>query len=297
MRLNSAAMTEEHIDLRLDPGARLDIVRVRCALSSRSQRRRSDHFHIIWVEHGHGLCEVDFVPQTLSPGRIFVIAPGQAYTWGDTRIQGRAFLFDPALLDRETYDRLMFGSGLFIPAAPRPVIDLTPRSPGDLVALASLVEGEFNSEPMDWAAIKPLLCAFASLVARASLSSHALSGHRQAARVSRLLKLIERHHIIERSPDFYAEAFGLSAKRINQITRQFLGRTVTQLVHDRIVLEAKRNLGVTDRDVQAVGHSLGFDDPSYFTRFFRRETGQTPIEFRSSVRISPQPSLPFDQAV
>ena len=177
------------------------------------------------------------------------------------------------------------------------MVELAPRPAGDLVALAGLVEGEFHSDPVDLAAARALLAAFANLVARASLAGHALAGHRQAPRVHNLLRLIDRHHVVERSPEFYADALGLSAKRINQISRQFLGATVTQLVHERLVLEAKRILGVTERDVQAVGHSLGFDDPSYFTRFFRRETGQTPIEFRDSVRISAQQPLPFERAI
>ena len=297
MWINWRPMTEDNTELCLAPGAQMNVARLRAARPGGNRRLRAGQYHIIWAERGNGLCEVDFIPHTLAANRLFVIAPGQVYLWGDTSIEGRAFMFEPALLSDDAAERLMFGSGLFLPAAPRPFIDLPPRSSGDLVALAGLVEGEFNSDPRDWAAIRPLVSAFANLVARASLAGHPLAAHRQAPRVRAILALIDRHYIVERSPDFYADAFGLSAKRINQITRQFLGRTVTQLVHERLVLQAKRILGVTERDVQAVGHSLGFDDPSYFTRFFRRETGQTPIEFRDSVRISAQQSLPFDRAI
>ena len=113
-------MTDNLQELGLASGTHLDVVRVRGAIAGSIERRRSTHFQIIWVEQGHGLCDVDFVPHPLGPNRIFVLAPGQVFVWGDADFEGRAFLFEPAMLNREARDRLMFGSGLFLPLAPRP---------------------------------------------------------------------------------------------------------------------------------------------------------------------------------
>ena len=244
---------------------------------------------VIWVEQGQGEYEIDFRRRPVCGGEIFVAAPGQLLQWYDSSFTGRIFLFAPDFLDAAAGDLLLFGSSLATAASLTPLPHALEKPGGDLVTLANLIEGECNSEPADSAMIRRLAAAFAVGIARAA----PLGDQRLAA----LLRLVEQHHIAERAPAFYAEEIGLSAKRLNEITRRHLDRTVVQLVHDRLALEARRRLCMSEDDVQAVGQTLGFDDPSYFTRFFGRETGVTPNEFRSQAWISTQRDLPFDEAV
>ncbi len=58
------------------------------------------------------------------------------------------------------------------------------------------------------------------------------------------------------------------------------GRTVTELLHDRIVLESKRNLAFSHKSVKEICYELGFEDPAYFSRFFKNNTGISPQDFR-----------------
>jgi len=58
------------------------------------------------------------------------------------------------------------------------------------------------------------------------------------------------------------------------------GKTVTQLIHDRIILEANRELVFSTKTVKTIAFELGFDDPAYFSRFYRKQKRETPAEFR-----------------
>ncbi len=78
----------------------------------------------------------------------------------------------------------------------------------------------------------------------------------------------------------YAARLGVSVAHLNALCRQYAGRSALGMIHERLVLEARRNLVYTAMTVREVADLLGFADPAYFTRFFRRATGMAPTEFR-----------------
>lgn len=93
-------------------------------------------------------------------------------------------------------------------------------------------------------------------------------------------RLIERHFKTHRPIDFYAQAIGVSTAHLNALCRQWAGQSALQRLNQRLTLEAKRNLVYTAMTVSEIADSLGFSEPAYFSRFFKRETGCTPKGFR-----------------
>ena len=83
---------------------------------------------------------------------------------------------------------------------------------------------------------------------------------------------------------FYADALGVSAAHLNRLARAETGYSVQGLIARRMTETARRDLVFTPTPVQAIAYSLGFSDPAYFNRFFRRQTGVTPGEFRQVER-------------
>lgn len=78
----------------------------------------------------------------------------------------------------------------------------------------------------------------------------------------------------------YAEAMGVTEARLNDICRRIADLPSKRLVHERLMQEARRLLLFTAGSVNEIGYQLGFKDPAYFTRFFSREAGMTPSEYR-----------------
>jgi AraC family transcriptional activator of pobA len=95
-------------------------------------------------------------------------------------------------------------------------------------------------------------------------------------------KLVEQHYKEHLSVEDYAHRIGVSATYLNNLCRRLAGHTALQLIHQRLLLEAKRNLIYTTMTVSLLSDTLGFTDPTYFSRFFRRLTGQSPNAFRRS---------------
>lgn len=96
--------------------------------------------------------------------------------------------------------------------------------------------------------------------------------------------LVERQFREERAPGHYADALAVTVARLNAACKARAGRTASQIVQDRLLLEAKRLLIYTDHGIARIGLMIGFDDPAYFSRFFAARTGQSPAAWRKAQR-------------
>jgi AraC family transcriptional activator of pobA len=80
----------------------------------------------------------------------------------------------------------------------------------------------------------------------------------------------------------YADRLGLSPERLNRLVRAEVGRSALQAVHDRLVRAACRRLAYVPAPISQIAFHLGFDDPAYFCRFFKRQTGASPSRWRDT---------------
>jgi len=98
---------------------------------------------------------------------------------------------------------------------------------------------------------------------------------------SRFSALVEQHYHRHDSIERLAHEVGISVAHLNATCREWAGQSALQVVHQRLLLEAKRNLIYTNQNVSQVAERLGFADAAYFSRFFRRLTGVSPKAFKA----------------
>ncbi|RBL90256.1 helix-turn-helix domain-containing protein [Chitinophaga flava] len=103
-------------------------------------------------------------------------------------------------------------------------------------------------------------------------------------RLDELLELIEKHLPEHKQVAFYAAALHLSSYQLNAVTKTLLGKSCSELINDMIILEARRLLLATTNQVNQVAAMLGYEDISYFIRFFRKHTGFSPKSYRNNFR-------------
>ena len=98
--------------------------------------------------------------------------------------------------------------------------------------------------------------------------------------VDALRRLVEDNFRKERLLEFYAEKLAMTADRLNDHVKRATGVTAGHLIRQRVLTEAKRQLVFTSQPIHEIAYDLAFSDPSHFARFFRKQTGTTPHEFR-----------------
>ena len=102
------------------------------------------------------------------------------------------------------------------------------------------------------------------------------------ATVVALRKLIEEHFQTERQLAFYADKLAMTVDRLNDHVKRATGVTAGHLIRQRVLTEAKRQLVFTNQPIHEIAYDLAFSDPSHFARFFRKQTGTAPHEFREA---------------
>jgi AraC-like DNA-binding protein len=98
--------------------------------------------------------------------------------------------------------------------------------------------------------------------------------------VSQFQQLVDHYFKQEHSVEFYAQRLGLTGKALTTKLSKAIGKSAGAVIQERCLIEAKRLLAHSDLSIAEIGYQIGYEDPNYFARFFRRKTGHTPGEFR-----------------
>jgi AraC family transcriptional activator of pobA len=169
--------------------------------------------------------------------------------------------------------------------AETPVIPLSDEAVAKRIATlcAELHEEHFLAREGYRLAMRGLLALIAINVARLAASRARTGSVTLApadATVEALRKLVEDNFRKERHLEFYAARLSMTADRLNDHVKRATGVTAGHLIRQRVLTEAKRQLVFTNQPIHEIAYDLAFSDPSHFARFFRKQTGTTPHEFR-----------------
>jgi AraC family transcriptional activator of pobA len=101
--------------------------------------------------------------------------------------------------------------------------------------------------------------------------------------LQQLKTAIETHYRKKHAPNEYASLLNITPKALGKITKTFFNKTLTGLIAERIIIEAKRELYLTSKPVKTIAWELGFDDAFYFSRFFKNNADVSPQLYRETV--------------
>lgn len=154
-------------------------------------------------------------------------------------------------------------------------------------AVSALTRESQGAGAWRMATIEALLMLALVGVGRAAVAQqghHDGPSARSLQHAQRFRVLLDRHFRTERGVSFYAAELGITPTQLNRVCRDVLDNSVLGVIQSRLVLEAKRDLAYTLLSVKEIALTLGFADAAYFTRFFAKETGMSPSQFREEAR-------------
>lgn len=94
------------------------------------------------------------------------------------------------------------------------------------------------------------------------------------------LNLLEEYFMVKHNMEFYSEELGLSRRKLSDLVKEFTGVTAKKYLLNRVILEAKRLLAYSNKNLKEICFDLGFEHPPYFSTLFKEMTGHTPNEYR-----------------
>jgi len=115
------------------------------------------------------------------------------------------------------------------------------------------------------------------------MAAESLKDNRQPFILQKLKDAIEENFKTRHSASEYADLLYISPKSLAKITKSHFNKTLSSLINERIIIEAKRELYLTDKTVKEIAYELGYEDEFYFSRFFKTNTDLSPQLYRDSV--------------
>ncbi len=244
---------------------------------------RREFFEIVWLKDEKALHVPQHSFQTLQGDWIYLIPPYRVHQLNKAGKKGVLLSFKRELLEDDLKEFLLDVFRMFNIQGEFSCLQVTEQSSKGLNAIYNLLLEEYQKDEMNLIMIKALLKVF--LLQLIQLKEQHFTQHDiNEKRIYEFMLLLESHYLEERDTAFYAEQLGISAKRLNQILKEKLDKTGLQLIHDRLILEAKRQIIHSENTIKEISFNLRFKDRSYFSRFFKQHSGMTPQEFQVSVK-------------
>ena len=177
---------------------------------------------------------------------------------------------------------------LFFGTQDLPLIKLDEVHQGKLDLLWQVMIDEFgHADKVQGEMLQMLLKRFIILctrLAKEQLISQAVD-NQQLDIIRKFNVLVDLHFRTLKQVKDYAALLHRSPKTLSNLFARYGDKSPQQLIQERIVLEAKRLFFYTDKQIQEVGFELGFEEPAYFSRFFKKATGHSPNSYRDQMAI------------
>jgi len=248
---------------------------------------RHDFFEVLYLQKGSGYHVIDANKYEIKPPCVFFMSPGQAHKLElSNDIEGFIFIFtsDFYLLNRSNQNSLIEFPFFYTIHQDNPPLLL--KNETDIHFLESLFRQSMAeiSRPGDY--FLEMLRSILDLIlttcaARYQVNENMLNKGKGQILVKRFFHLVEENHQKNLSLSDYSGMIGVTPNHLTQTVKLLTGKTSSQIIKAKQLLEIKRLLVHTNLSVSEIANQLNFEDQSYFTKFFKRETSITPIQYRS----------------
>lgn len=243
---------------------------------------RHDYYTLIVLKEGQTKQFIDFKAFYAEQPAIFLMRPGQVHMEVDS---SKAHLyvinFTSDFLSSHTVNnewQEQFYTSLLIPNAEE--VRLT-------LPLLDLLLQEYQYYEKNRAILRFLLLALLKKIEQWSAKIAAnVSQKRYFTLMRKFISAVEENFLTKTQVNDYADLLCVSAGHLNEVIKVTIGNNVKAVIDERRALEAKRLLYWTELPIKEVARKLGFEDQPYFTKFFKKMTGELPASFQKKIHKS-----------
>lgn len=253
--------------------------------------QRNNYFSLIWVQEGSGTLKADFAEYSFGTNTLFAFSPYQPYMIAtDKPVNGVAIYFHPDFFCIFKHHKEVSCNGvLYNNIYNPPFVTVDEPSAATFQMLCEQIKTEMqNAALAQYELLVSYLKIFLITAARLKTkqqpeAAKILTDQKEPFILQRLKDAIEENFRSRHSPVDYAEMLYISPKALAKITKSHFNKTLSSLINERIIIEAKRELYLTDKTVKEIAYELGYGDEYYFSRFFKVNADVSPQLYRETV--------------
>jgi len=251
---------------------------------------RHNYYEIFLFIKGGGAHDIDFETIPIESNSLHFVSPGQVHqvkreldSYGYVIFFSRDF-YALNLRNKDILFDLPFLNNNSI----HPFLNLNDQKFKPFLELTSNVEGEINStNPLKEEILRSYLNILLIQCKRIYEELH-IEDSEQDVSINQTFQdfriQLEKNFTKLHKVSDYAQLLSVSEKSLNEIMKKTIGKTASELIHERIILEAKRLVLYSDYNNKEIAYFLEFDDPSHFSKFFKNYTGSSPNDYREKRR-------------
>lgn len=251
-----------------------------------SEIHRHEFYEFFLFINGEGVHEIDFQSSIISNNSVHIVAPGQVHRLTVKNVQGYVICFSEEFICLHSNSNLAELYPFFkLPNSSIFNIDETTS-----LNLIELIEKLYKDYKLAVNSDLELVKHYVHIVLikfRIYFEQHVQTTKqlpKKNTKVTQFKELINKNYLFHKSIADYAAELNVSANHLNALCKKQDGCSAIQLVHQRLLLESKRMLVITDLSIKEIAFMLQFDEMAYFIRFFKKNTGETPGKYRTNMK-------------
>lgn len=253
--------------------------------------QRNNYFSLIWVKEGKGKIKADFAEYDFEANSLFAFSPYQPYMIAAGEpVKGIGIYFHPEFFCIFKHHKEVSCNGvLYNNIYQPPFVNVDENSAATFQMLCEQMKAEIQNPDMaQYELLVSYLKIFLITASRLKtqqqpLATAAVKDHKEPFILQKLKDAIEENFKVKHSPADYAEMLYITPKALAKITKSYFNKTLSSIINERIIIEAKRELYLTDKTVKEIAYELGYEDEYYFSRFFKVNADVSPQLYRDTV--------------
>jgi len=243
-------------------------------------------YEILWTEKGISKQTIDYKEYEVQPNSLFFISPNQVHQFEEWRpLKGGTILFteDFFLLHHNNKDKL-FELSFLDNFYSNPCIQLSKSNFAEIKQTIDLISKEQKRIDRSQTITQSLLHILLAQVQRCiDIATEKPISKKYLILFKQFKSLLDKHFAENKTASFFAQQLHITTHHLNLITKEVTGKTASEVIRARSILEAKRLLTFTDKTVTEIAFELNYTDSSYFAKTFKAETKQSPIAFKTEM--------------
>jgi AraC family transcriptional activator of pobA len=254
---------------------------------SHEKPHRHSFQEIIWIKKGEGKNIIDEQEIDVKPNTFYIISQGQVHNFPKGHnMEGTVICFSNDFLPGINFSQQpAFYGSLLSGSVPVNEIPLKEEETAEYEILLRELLAEQNKPSSTYAKSTALQYLLMLLLIKLERKSRELTlkdnnNNSDKKLYLRFLHLLEEHYSNQHDLNYYAKELTTNSRKLTDVVKQLSGKSAKQLIVERVMVEARRMLSYTDSNIKEITYHLGYDDPGYFCRIFKNQTGLTPNEYK-----------------